>query len=99
MSVEREQTGKAWREGAERRKSKVFLTEGGGGGGGGVYHADRGVNYRRHMRKYVSVYSIIRSVCYCHPDTLRMRVSRRFFIYLFGISVKAYKMDVFTFPP
>lgn len=27
------------------------------------------------MRKYVSVYSIIHSVSYCHPDTFRMHVS------------------------
>lgn len=33
---------------------------------------------RRHLRKYVSVYSIIPAVSYCGPDMFRMRVSRWF---------------------
>lgn len=55
----------------------------------------------RHKGKYVSVYSIIHSVSYCHPDTFRMHVSCWFevwaFFPLFRIFARAYKMDVFTF--
>lgn len=96
-------TGKPRRRRRRERRGK----EGRKGGAGKVKYfwwgfLSPGVN---HREKYVSVYSIIHSVSYCGPDTLRMHVSLRFevlfvcfFFLLLDLSESLQNGCVYLFP-
>ena len=79
VSPPRRSPGEGKKKGGGARKVKVFFSP-----MKGFYRAaEVSTTERRRGEKYVSVYSIIHSVSYCRPDTLRMRVSRWFEVSVF----------------